>query len=1382
MQVMSWTTHVGLTLALLAIVSHFQGSEGGTPAPAPAPAVSLGETAGGSAPGVPSQLNTTQPLTRAQMMAQRADDPSNTDLLTSNPGLKACQKDSGSGECLNAMTDQLATMTQLQEDVESDLTNVAIQLNAVMSQQAGGNDKIANINSVIYGDGSQSNVGLINQLSTVTQSLRDVQETIKEQSTDIANKSGIVRTNTDATLQSIKKVMDGKLTDVEKQINDMLQGQATGQQADLVNSAQSMQQAVAGAQTTLSTNNANIKSRISALSDDTDLLISDTNEELGEIGKGTETNAVNIKSLQERANESLDALRDTMANETKAAVSSAVSQGAATLNASLTASVGSLNEISTQATSDLQSTNQHLLSDIDQAKAELASSLSDSQRKMQEADESNKKAISSFSSTSSAGVGALSEAQDAAGQQALNNAKATQDQLGQLSSLVKTYQQTSAESINSVQDKVNSLVSPLQQSVSDKLKGQGQATAEELLSINGNIASVLQGVQGSSSNSLSQLSKYIADAQALAGSDAAKQQSALGDTQSAIGTAKQLAESKMNVESDKASATLQMLMKVLGGSLEDTAGTVNEVNAANSAKQRALQNALQQQIVGQQSTLNEQVNAAKMQQQQALSSIQSNQAEKSQNVAKILADLMAVFGNVNSASQDSQNAITDLQSQMNQTQGIAASEIARLFNLMQSSQSAANASASGAQAQITLALSGMSDQMSQSMKDYANQFNGDFSGAVARLSNMSSTTLAQLQHSQSLQTNASSDAASVAKMLLADLSQLQLSGQGQIQALANIFQSQSLQAGLDRQAKLKAITDGAKGQMSDLEKKANAMIDSQSAGLAATTGQAVNNTLGQLSTLVDSLRAQQIAATGLASQTQGAVQSVQKWTSDLTNQINSAQDKVSTSKQAQLGILQNLQNQLSDWSSAIDKNISAAQQELQDGIAMIPNVTATKAADTERVFADSNSNMQKYLAQLKNAFDSMRATEAHYVQQQSLRRLSTLLGIDKASLDNSNVLMQLLGVTDLSQLGDATQIATVLGGLADGVSALQTKDGEAFADLQSQISNLDSNSKGLFAKLMNQASGSLTGLYSKYAADQHQLRETIAAAADTDRVRNQALNDALNGMLGSVRNGSMVLNGQLAKDSKDVYALDGSVRQLGDQSALAISRLIHSVQTQSRNADSAIAMSQKVNADRVASVRDVVIAFVQAMEEYVAGSRVGFDDIHTKLGAYKKFLENKLSVSDGYMLGMAQSTQSELSATADLAAALQNRITAFNARAKQQLYNVEEERSAIEARHEEELNELKTKLQNVTAQIHDDQSATSRQIEDWLMQESNQLDASVAIPEVAAKPGAVPDWARDDLPISLAEIRTHSPKEVEKAIKDNMEAIHREAQLVGITV
>jgi hypothetical protein len=447
---------------------------------------------------------------------------------------------------------------------------------------------------------------------------------------------------------------------------------------------------------------------------------------------------------------------------------------------------------------------------------------------------------------------------------------------------------------------------------------------------------------------------------------------------------------------------------------------------------------------------------------------------------------------------------------------------------------------------------------------------------------------------------------------------------------------------------------------------------------------------------------------------------------------------------------------------------------------LIPQITAAKAGDVESTFSASSENMRGYLNTLKAAFDQMRQTEAQYVQQQSLRRLSTLMGIDRASLENSNVLMQLLGVTDLSQLGDERQIATVLQGLADGVSALQSKDVDSFNALKDQVGNLDSNSKGLFAQLLTKTGGSLSDLYSKYAAEQHALQQTISAAADKDQLRTKALGDALSGMLGSIRNGSQVLNTQIASDRKDIYGIEGEVRQLGDDSMISLSRLLHSVQSQSESADSALATAQRVNADRVASVRDVVISFVHAMQEYVDGSRSGFDDIKTKLDSYQDYLNHKLSVSDAYMLSAAQSTQTELSATADLAQALQNRIEAFNARAKQQLFNVEDERSAIEARHEQELTLLKNKLASVTRQVNDDQDSMSKQVDAWLSEEDADLGFGVSNPTNAKDaPDTVPDWARDDgsgVPSFLQK------RNIRRHIRQNLRAIHREAANIGLVV
>jgi hypothetical protein len=1345
--------------------------------------------------------NTTKPLTRAQVLAMTPDE-TDAGLITSDAGFQACNSGKlSSAECQQAMTKMLASMTQTHRDVAMDLGNVNTQLQAIDAQQAEGINKINAINRAIYGDGSDSNPGLMNSLQKVALALGDIQNTVRSQAADISNKSATVRAATETKINNVKKVMDVKLQQVEQQINDLLTQQATAQQQTLVNANNNMVQAAQNAQGAISANNQAIGASSRVLLDAVETFRQGASNDIQGISVRAGASVSNLKTLSDAAEEDLENLGTQMKTEAKSAVNDALASSRATLGATVNSTSSSLNDIRTQALAALQDANKALGSEISQTQAEIDASIQTTKVQMAQMTDTGQKGLSSFSSMADAGVAALQAAQQASGQQMAADAQATQTELNDVSNLVNNYQKTGLDAIAAIEAKANSLQGPMQSQVSDRLAKQGQASGQELLRINSAIGDLLNRISADGGDAMNTLSAYIGDVQSRAGDDAKFQQDTLSDTQSAIKTASELAKGRLKLQSDKADSTLSGLATILGGSIDDAASTLADVNAANSAKQRSIQSQYQQQITDQESALNRQVNEAKMSQQQGFQDLQSKQAQKAQNIAALIAQLMGVLDNVNTAAQASSSDLSSLEGKLASAQSSTDSDVQRLLKLIEGSESAANAGASGAQAKLQFALSAMGDQLSGSLKNYASQFNGDLSSAIASLTQMSDDTLAKLSASGAIQTNASADAEAQAKKLLTDIQNLMTSGQASNDALGNLFRSQATQQGLSRQIALKQIMDGAQGQISDLGTKAAAMIDQQSKGLAASTGQQVANQADALNQLVATLRSQQLSATQLASNTQSAVQNVQKWINDLSSQIDSAQSKVSSSKTAQLNVIQALQNELNDWSATVDKNISDAKQQLQDGMAMIPNVTATKAEETERIFATSNENMRAYLGQLKAAFDKMRATESQYVQQQSLRRLSTLMGIDRASLDNSNVLMQLLGVTDLSQIGDQQQIATVLAGLADGVSELQKKNDGAYAALKDQVDHLDSNSKGLFSQLMNKAGGSLAAVYQKYADDQHALQATIEAAADKDRLRAQALEDALNGMMGSIRNGSLVLNTQLAKDRKDIYTVDGAVRQLGDESTIALSRLLHAVESQSDSADSAIALAQRVNADRVASVRDVVMSFVRAMQEYVDGSRSGFDDIHEKLQDYKAFLDQKLGVSDSFMLGMAQSTQSELSATSRLAEALQNRIEAFNARAKQQLFQVEEERSAIEARHERELNLLKQKLVNVTRQVDDDQATMSKQVDSWLAEEdvdlgfggserssktsasSHAMDAG----EMVASPNT-PDWAREDEESSFPKTSFIESKPINKHeailrdIKSNLRRIHEESRQIGITV
>ena len=1268
----------------------------------------------------PDQANITAPMTRQQIIAAN---PTQTPVdIQSDPAFQACTSgDKGSKTCQDAQTRELALMTQTHQDIVSDISNVAVQLTAINAAQAVGDQKIQSMNSAIYGDGSGNNMGLVNSLQRVALALQDIQTTVQEQSADIANKSSAVRTSTDKQIQNVRKVMDAKLTDVEAQINALLTAQATGQQQALANSAINMANAATAAGAAIDGDAKKLKKEVAGLSDAADILEVDTKTTINDLSKELTSAADNLKEVNATAQSLVDSFSANMTEEGKNAIAEAIAQGKASITNKTAEAQSVLTQTQAEAYEKVAASRASLESDVANLKTDTETRLAGVQSEFAKNQQANQNTLNQISSTASSGTAALSAAQQQSAKDMAAGAQMSRAEMNKLLALIAAFKKSTGDSVGTVKDLIASLVGPMQQTVSDQLKNQGQATGNELLDMNSQIANVMEKIKSQGGNAQAALLAYLANIQSQAGKDAQSQQGALTDAQAAIDAARALAEGQLQLQSDKASSVAQTLFSLFQGSLEDTAGTVNDVNSANSAKQRQMQQQFLQMLLDKQNALNKDVNQAQYQQQQGINELKSDQATKAQQIAAFIAQLSSVFSQAESASQYSQSAVNDLDGQVSNSQGVADSELARLLGLVQQSGAAANAGASGANSQIQIAVSGMQDQLLAALKRYSGQFTGDFNDAIARLNALSKSTMDQLSASSGKQLNSTSDAETIAKNLASDLQKLKQSGMSETDALASLFRSKALAAGLDRQSKIKGVTDDAKSQMSELEKKIMDMIVSQTSSLAASTGQTVNNQKDQLNHLMDLLRSQQISATQLASKTQGAIGNVEKWTADLSDQITAAQGKAGDAKKIQLEMVQALQNELNSWSSTLDKNISDVRAQLQDGMAMIPNVTATKAADTEKMFSQSNSQMQQYLGQLKRAFDSMRATEADYVKQQSLRRLATLLGIDRASLDNSNVLMQLLGVTDLTQIGDQQQISTVLAGLADGVAGLQSKDSQAYSKLRDSITNLDSNSKGLFGKLMSKASGSLTDLYNKYADDQHALQLTIEAAADKDNIRAQALDDALNGMLGSVRKGSLVLNGQLANDRKDLYAVDGSVRQLGDDSSLALSRLIRTAESQSESVDSALAMSQKVNADRVASVRDVVISFVRAMEEYVGDSRSGFDDIHAKLNEYKSFLENKLNTSDAFMLGMAQSTQSELEAVSSMVDALQSRVDSFNNRAKQQLYNLEEERSALQARHEREMTDLKQRLQSATNQVQDDQDSTAQQVEYWLSEEDSDL-------------------------------------------------------------
>ena len=732
---------------------------------------------------VDTETNTTKPMSRAQTLAMTPDE-TEASQISSDPGFEACNSgDLSNARCQTAMTKMLAKMTQTHHDVASDLTNVATQLTAIDSQQGDGMKKIGAINAAIYGTGSDDNAGLLNAFQKVAVSLQDIQDTVRAQATDIANKSASVRSATDLKVQNVKKVMDARLVDVEKQINTLLESQATAQQKSLVNANNNMLAATSSAQGAIASNQKAISTSTAALRTSIDDFRTSAQSQFNDLSRRLDGSVTRVSALSDAAEEDLSQLESTMKTEAQQAVNDAVRTSQTTLSGTLNSTSAALAEVRNEATTALADASTSLSAEVTQSQAEIDAAIQATRAKMSQAADQSKQGLAAFASTSNAGVNALGVAQEASGDRLRKEAQATQTQLVTVNQLVSSYGKTGQDAIKSIQVQTNSLLTPMQQSMGNRLTKQGTASGEELLRMNSAIADLLKKIGLDGNDALGALTAYISDVQSRAGDDVKFQESALSDTQSAIKTSGDLAKSKLKFQSDKADDTLKALSALLGGSIDETSDTFAEINAANAANQRNIQTQYQQKITAQQSALNRQVNEAKMSQQQGFQSLQSQQAQKAQAVAMLIADLMAVLSNVDGAAQASSGELSSLMSKLGSTQTGADSEIARLLQLIDGSESAASAGASGAEAKLNFAASAMGDQLTKALKGYSGAFSGDMSEAVAKLTQMSKESLDALQKSGAAQTAASGDADSMAKKLLTDLAKLQQSGQGSNDAL-----------------------------------------------------------------------------------------------------------------------------------------------------------------------------------------------------------------------------------------------------------------------------------------------------------------------------------------------------------------------------------------------------------------------------------------------------------------------------------------------------------------------------------------------------------------------------------------------------------------------
>jgi hypothetical protein len=181
--------------------------------------------------------------------------------------------------------------------------------------------------------------------------------------------------------------------------------------------------------------------------------------------------------------------------------------------------------------------------------------------------------------------------------------------------------------------------------------------------------------------------------------------------------------------------------------------------------------------------------------------------------------------------------------------------------------------------------------------------------------------------------------------------------------------------------------------------------------------------------------------------------------------------------------------------------------------------------------------------------------------------------------------------------------------------------------------------------------------------------------AQNNRYREKSgvvsIGGTLSNILSDYKSNREVIEEAMANDRKDVFHLAGVVNELGSGVGSAVSSAVKSVIEGKSTLDDEFKKMREVDVDRVTSVHGVVQAFVQVIEGFLAQSRLGFDDIHSKIRGFEQYTDQRLTDAGQRLLHSTSQAQPMLDALRDKVANMTAQMAEFDRTAQDDVLEVQ---------------------------------------------------------------------------------------------------------------
>ena len=326
----------------------------------------------------------------------------------------------------------------------------------------------------------------------------------------------------------------------------------------------------------------------------------------------------------------------------------------------------------------------------------------------------------------------------------------------------------------------------------------------------------------------------------------------------------------------------------------------------------------------------------------------------------------------------------------------------------------------------------------------------------------------------------------------------------------------------------------------------------------------------------------------------------------MTSDINSTLVDTTASAEVYLTRLAGAASLISSWPGQVVARASEINAEIQSKMTEITAAIAGVqglSQDTTAEIRKSSLQLQTYIDDLVKAFDKQRGFFNDFSRQYAMRRIEVLTGLNQTLLAQKVDFLSGLASADLSEAERTSQTNSILQGLVLAVENAKTQGGADMDRVTSLVSSIGDGVGGLTRSLTNQMQTDVSKL------KQQAMLDAVAGGKSLDATVGQAGHSA--NLLGDQFARAMdqisksELAGELAASgaSKDVYAIAGLLRSVGQETQRRIATLLKAVQSGDISFQEAVDAAKDMTTKQVTTVKDIIDVFDDYLTQHVEMTR-----------------------------------------------------------------------------------------------------------------------------------------------------------------------------------